>query len=341
MDIMALLSSDGYQLKRLASTRGGEYAGPCPFCGEGKDRFRVWPQQGEGGRWWCRQCGKSGDVIQYLREIRGLSFKEACDVVGKEMSISSFHQQAPRESWQPRQTAPPGDRWQRRAQRLVREGEKCLYHSHSLSEKLLNWLGETRGLTAETIRTHRLGFQPADAWERPEHWGLEPVLKDNGTAKKLWLPRGLVIPYCQAGAILRIRFRRFGADGDPRYYLLKGSNTRAMIWNPTQPVMVVVESELDGMLLFQEAGDAAGVVALGNAQARPDSSAYPILNQSRLILVALDSDGAGAREAWRWWMKHFPQARRWPPIDGKDIAEMWQAGINLKEWVTIGVEEYV
>ena len=85
---------------------------------------------------------------------------------------------------------------------------------------------------------------------------------------------------------------------------------------------MVLESELDGMLLHQEAGDLAGVVALGNAQTRPDQAAWGALRQSRLILIALDGDAAGAREAWRWWTKHFPQARLWPPIDSKDPAEM-------------------
>ncbi|MGQ9689401.1 MAG: CHC2 zinc finger domain-containing protein, partial [Desulfobaccales bacterium] len=83
MTIFDLLEADGFFSKKVASTGGGEYAGPCPFCRDGKDRFRVWPEQGEGGRWWCRQCGKSGDVIQYLRDIRGLSFREACAHVGK------------------------------------------------------------------------------------------------------------------------------------------------------------------------------------------------------------------------------------------------------------------
>ncbi|MBV9711108.1 MAG: hypothetical protein JO011_09365, partial [Ktedonobacteraceae bacterium] len=36
------LISQNTSLRRVASTHGGEYAGPCPFCG-GTDRFRVWP----------------------------------------------------------------------------------------------------------------------------------------------------------------------------------------------------------------------------------------------------------------------------------------------------------
>src|SRR5262249_25466914 len=61
------------ELKRVSSSGGGEYAGPCPFCG-GTDRFRCWPTK---GRAWCRQCGWKGDAIQLLRDRDGLSFFEA------------------------------------------------------------------------------------------------------------------------------------------------------------------------------------------------------------------------------------------------------------------------
>ncbi len=40
------------QLRKVAATNGGEFAGPCPFCG-GKDRFHVQPNK---NRWLCRGC---------------------------------------------------------------------------------------------------------------------------------------------------------------------------------------------------------------------------------------------------------------------------------------------
>jgi len=58
-DLLALIGRD--TLRHIASTNGGEWAGPCPFCG-GTDRCRVWPNQ-EGGRFWCRQCEAQGDAI--------------------------------------------------------------------------------------------------------------------------------------------------------------------------------------------------------------------------------------------------------------------------------------
>jgi len=64
-------------LHKVASTKGGEWCGPCPVCG-GKDRFRVWPEEGERGRFWCRQCGKSGDAASFLMWVEHYPYIEAC-----------------------------------------------------------------------------------------------------------------------------------------------------------------------------------------------------------------------------------------------------------------------
>src|SRR6266536_1380392 len=79
---IALFVSPYGRYARVARTRGGEYAGPCPFCG-GTDRFRIWPNRDPHEVvYWCRQCGKQGDVIQFLRDKEGLSFEEACEKAG-------------------------------------------------------------------------------------------------------------------------------------------------------------------------------------------------------------------------------------------------------------------
>ena len=77
--ILDLLQSDGFDPKRTANTDGGEYHCPCPLCG-GKDRLAAWS---ETDKWWCRQCNKGGDVIQYLRDVRGMEYPAAAAFVGK------------------------------------------------------------------------------------------------------------------------------------------------------------------------------------------------------------------------------------------------------------------
>jgi DNA primase len=63
------------RLKKIATTRDGEFAGPCPFCG-GRDRFRVQPQE---GLWFCRQCSPDGrwqDAIAFVMRRDGVLFAE-------------------------------------------------------------------------------------------------------------------------------------------------------------------------------------------------------------------------------------------------------------------------
>ena len=91
LSILELAGQD-IELTRVAATNGGEYAGPCPNCG-GHDRFRVWQ---ETGRYWCRQCARSGDCIQYLRDFRGCSFRDAARIAGKDLRPPPPAQQAHR-----------------------------------------------------------------------------------------------------------------------------------------------------------------------------------------------------------------------------------------------------
>jgi DNA primase len=113
-----------------------------------------------------------------------------------------------------------------------------------------------------------------------------------------------------------------------------------MLWGADKAAVVVVESELDGLLLAQAAGDLAAVVALGNAQAKPDIEAHKLLQDTPLILIALDADDAGARAAWHFWPQTYgPKARRWPSILGKDASEARQKGLNVRHWIIAGAFE--
>ena len=59
VDLLALIGQD-VPLKRQSNHAGGEYHGPCPFCGgfdkPDADRFVVWPRR---NRYWCRKCHRT------------------------------------------------------------------------------------------------------------------------------------------------------------------------------------------------------------------------------------------------------------------------------------------
>ena len=330
MDFLTLIGSE-ITLRKVAMTHGGEYAGACPFCG-GNDRFRVWPEE-DGGRYWCRNCGKAGDSIQWLRERRGLSFVEACQYLGQEPSPRAPRPARP--AWEPREAKAPADLWQEKAKSFM---DKSIQNLWADTGKDTRAFLNDRGLTDETIQGAGLGWNPADIYLDREAWGLPEALKEDGTLKKLWIPAGLVIPLIDEGRVVRLRIRR--TDGEPRYILIPGSDTRPMTWNLERGAAVIVESELDGILLNQEAGDLAGFVAMGTATGRPDRKTHDALTGKELILVALDTDEAGAKASWKFWPDTYGEkAKRWPCVNGKDPSEAKQNGLNIRAWILAGLPD--
>lgn len=75
-DITLPLVLAGWQPTRRAAR--GQLNGPCPVCGEGHDRFVVFPATaGRDARVWCRRCGYSQDAIGLYRDLRGVPFATA------------------------------------------------------------------------------------------------------------------------------------------------------------------------------------------------------------------------------------------------------------------------
>lgn len=319
-------------IPNLARKTSREYCGPCPFCREGTDRFIVFL---ENDRYWCRHCGESGDAVQYFRKTKGLTFQEACRALDIEPKPDYIRKRSP-EGFKGRQTVSPSDLWQQQAKAFVKKASGCLLGKRGAEGKALL---SDRGFTRETINHAGLGWNPVDIFLGRQSWGLQSEMNPKtGKPKKLWIPRGLVIPLRDKNKIERIRVRRFQSDDWGRYILIPGSDTKVMCLKGKNPDRwLVVESELDAILVYQEAGDLVSIMALGNAQIRPDTEAHKLLKESDLVLVALDSDSAGAREAWGFWRKTYPKARRWPCIRGKDPSDMHKVGVPVRVWVEAGM----
>ena len=346
VELLDLVKRHGIEPRRASNTHGGEYHSPCPDCG-GNDRFHVWPEQNPSedgttrGTYWCRQCGKVGDTIQFLIDFEGLSFPEACAKVGRgtHRGRSLDRPRMPKKRiWQPKDHETPGERWQEKARKFVIWAFENLIDS----EEMLKWLRVERGIREDAAGRYGLGWncgdKGKDLYRSRESWGLPRLLNEKtGRARPLWLPRGMVLPCFFEDRISKIKIRRpdpleFG----PRYYMVPGSSSVSMVLEPERQAHVVVEAELDAILVAQEAGDLASVVALGSAQTRPDLNTVEALRHSLQILVALDFDRAGAKE-WQWWSRSFLNCERWPVPRGKDPAEAYKAGVNIRDWVKAGL----
>ncbi len=351
MDILALVSSTGVALKKVSSTHGGEYAGPCPGCG-GEDRFRCWPErQGGKGSFWCRQCGKAGDDIQFMVDFLGMSFREAFSAAGREFK-NNFNTYVPvhRKLSQNRRKTPftsksyssPGETWKNRAQTFVNKAHGALLENQAQLDYLAR-----RGLDIWAVRQFRLGWFNGEngrgcMFRSRESWGLETVWKKNGRKKVLWIPRGLVIPVFKGDEIYRVRIRRPVEDLMPgeknRYVVVAGSGMELAGHNPGRRAFLVTEADLDEMLVCRHAGSLVGTLALGSCSARPGSQVLPVLKNALRILVALDWDQAG-RKAFEWWKQELPNSRFWPVPNGlgKDPGEAFENGLDIRDWVAAGL----
>lgn len=81
-NIVAIFNAGGYHLRQ---TGRHEWHGQCFVCGGGVDRLMV--RTDGRGRYWCRQCGLSGDAITAARTLHGLSFFEAVRQLAAEIRL--------------------------------------------------------------------------------------------------------------------------------------------------------------------------------------------------------------------------------------------------------------
>lgn len=310
VDLLALIGSQTV-LRKVAATNGGEYAGPCPFCG-GRDRLRVQPER---GRWWCRQCGADrwDDAIGFVQRLAGVSFPEACAMLSAGHPAGSGGRRRGATS-SPRGVTPePTSAWRAAAREVAELCERLLWSD--AGGRAREWL-RRRGLDEPTLRRWHVGYQPRDA-----------------AVRGLYIRRGIVLPWICGDRVWQLKVRRPDplrpkyvgvAGGRPHLFgadTLAGHNTA-----------VVVEGEFDVMLLEQEAGDLVGVVTLGSCSKRLGLDAVGHLLSVRRVLVVLDRDAEGQRGA-EVLATTSARIRRSTVPRGKDVTEFWALGGRLADWV--------
>ncbi len=369
LTMIDLLESVGITPRRVNSK---EFSSRCPACGgvdrpgDPSDRFRTWPDGYDGGNSWCRMssCGWKGDTIQFCRDFKGMDFKEACEHVGRTVAPrpAGERRQSPQlqpAPFTPHQPNMPCDTWLKRAKAFV-----AWAHQHLLNSPAELAYLDGRGLPLSAVRHFRLGYNPGerggDIYRNRSVWGLPVETKEDGSPKKLWVPRGIVIPVFaeHAGELVpaRIRIRRpkehlRQGDGN-KYVVIPGSSRHTLCTDQAAKAFVIVEAELDAMLIGQamdQAGQGvAGAVALGSLGHKPDAQTHALLQNAMAVLVALDfeppadpaADPAKTKNLLRtysWWQQHYPNAERWPVPVGKDPGDAYIAGCDICSWVLAGV----
>jgi DNA primase len=338
-DLLTLVDTP---LKRVATTGGGEYAGPCPFCG-GTDRFRVQPGRGgRGGQWYCRHCGgdRWHDAIAFAMRRDNSDFAGAvAALTGITPVFASFAIHTSASCYDPpTPVVPPRVSWQERARAFVVSCQTTLWDNPAAA-RALAWLRE-RNLADETIRAAGLGCNLETYWEARESWGLEPEMNNQGRPRRVWLPRGVVIPWWAGNELWRVNIRRPDADlgeDDAKYIGPSGwcNGLYGIDRLRSDRPAVMVEGEIDALTVHQAAGDVVATVATGSAGGSRRARWIAQLALAPLVLVAFDADEAG-EEAAKYWCRVLPQARRWRPY-WQDTNQMARDGADVRAWVEAGI----
>jgi len=263
-------------------------------------------------KWWSR-CGEVGDGIQFLMNHCGKKFREAVIILsGQQHQNSSKQNSVESRSWKPGEQAS-------KFQKLVQMAKSKLFEPNG--KKSISYLIHERGLLLNTIRKYHLGW--LHEWKH--------------------MPSKLVIPcYRSNGDLIRIRFRVDNPVSETeRYRVMWGSNASIPFTSgifPDKPV-IFVESELDAILIAQEAGSYAGVLALGTTGTKLTPAMIQYLNKKiPITLLCLDNDDPG-REKTAYLIKILQNAYNWPVPEkyGKDPGEAWK-WMKIKTWVLNGLK---
>jgi DNA primase len=314
VSILQLVCRDT-QLKKVAWTGGGEWAGPCPFCG-GKDRFRVQPFRKEGGKYFCRGCGENRwhDVIDYVMLRDGVDFKEALKRLSPgKLDIEQKEDKFNNDEFNIRQ-------WVQASYEFLELGVDHLWREEG--EEARNYL-HWRGLSDESLKRWLIGYNPENGYGKAEEWGIP-------TQEKIFLPKGIVIPCHDAHGLHYLKIRR--RSGNSKYLLLKGGK----IWPFGMETYLntaygfLFEGEFDVMLAYQTGFTGVGYASLpAGQQIKTDCQYY--FQGIEDVIVVYDSDLAGQKAANKLCSKshHFHKANLLP--QGNDLTEFFQITGSMEE----------
>ena len=275
---------------------GKNYKALCPFHAEKTPSFFVSPQR---GIYHCFGCGKTGNVITFLIEYKGMTFPEAVRFLAERAGIEI-----------------KGEEEKNVDILMVLEYACQLYHD-TLLKKPQGKPGlayfERRGIKNETIIAFKLGYVPTS-----QRYILE-IAQKKGIKKELLEKAGLVVEG-RDKFIKRIMFPVFNTAGkvvgfgsrviderQPKYMnspdtdVYKKSNTLYGLHQTKgdirkEKLAILVEGNLDLLSLWQ-AGVKNVVASLGTSLT--DGQASLLSRYAKNVVVFYDSDDAGLKATRR------------------------------------------
>ncbi len=337
----------------LAEEAGAKFDNPhrltsrCPLPRHAGDRSsRAFAIFDNGHKWKCHSScpadANGGDIFAFYMAWKGVDFKTAVAELAERAALNPLVPSPATRKESEIRAAPLATSvvWQARAEQFINWAENNLARHPGAQ----TYLEKERGLSPETWRAFRLGYNPTNLYDDPARWGL--------TGKKIWLPRGLVIPGFAQQEPSYIKIRRVLPGQTIGKYLGEWTTHDSLpdvkFGGPRggvaclfrlelighYPILVLTEGEWDAMLLWEYGPDLCDVGTLGGANTKLDTLDLSILTRYLAILVVHDDDQAGeqGRQYVAELHTRFPRMQSIRP-PAHDLTDYWKSGGNLRGWL--------
>jgi len=344
---------DKISLADLAEEAGAQFDNPnrfisrCPLPRHAGDHSsKAFSIFDNGKKWKCHSACPSdangGDLFTFYMAWKGVDFKTAVAELAERTSVTAdapLHLQSARSEFLSAPLA-PSRAWSDRAEQFLVWSENNLANHTGAQE----YLKKERGLSPETWRAFRLGYNPLNLYDDPAKWALD--------GKKIWMPRGIVIPGFWQEKPWYVKVRRplsgqslgnyigewNAQDGLPD---VKFGGPRGGVsclfrleFPGALPVLVLAEGEWDTMLLWEYCPDFCDLGTLGGAGNKLDLLDLSLLTRYLAVLVVYDDDDAGekGREYIAGLHTKFSRVKSIQP-PAHDLTDFWKSGGDVRGWL--------
>ncbi len=192
------------------------------------------------------------------------------------------------------------------------------------------------GFNKRTIKRGWFGVNPEELSDDADAWGLKPEADEEGVAKPLIIPPGLVMPRFDEATLNRVLIRPGDYADSGRDVLIEGSDETPLFLPSVDPEgapVIRVSDELEARLVEQEIGDACSVIAMKDPSQKPDKGVQQYIDGAPVVLVVMTVKESESKEKWAPWEKAFPAAKQLVLPKGNDIFDERNRGTDLRSWI--------
>ena len=256
---------------------GDKYVGLCPLHGEKSPSFTVFADM----RFNCFGCQATGNIFQFLEKVGEYGFKQAVEIVKKELGTWSETKEKVESVFKPvaepkTYKTIPLAQWEKLEDRLTN------------SSAALDWLNKERGIGPGAAQRLRLGFV--------QNIGNLAGEAGADIADKGWI----AFPSIEGDQIISVKYRsivRKKPGGFARQPGMATAMFNTETIDPFEPVYVT-EGEFDACVL-----EAAGLhaVSVPSAGTKLTPEMKDKLMQASQVILAGDTDSSGSGYMSKLW----------------------------------------